>query len=119
MAIATAMISAPTAIHSSVSIPCSSFRYPTILFILSSSCAHRRLCGEACDGTALNCTRGPLFLAAMSRIEWLASPPSCGRLTTRLPLVRPHVWEAVALQRQHHGRHPIPWDPEPHGVRLG
>src|SRR5437870_2395099 len=117
--IQTATISAPTSIHSNVSMPCSSFRYPRTFFIPASSCAPRRLCGEACDGTALSCICDLLIPAAMSRIPWPASPPSCGRLTARLHLVRPHVWEPVALQRQHHGRHPIPRNPEPHGSRLG
>src|SRR5882724_2407216 len=116
--IPTATISAPTAIHSNVSMPCSSFRYPRTFFIPVSSCAPRRLCGEACVGTALNCTCDLLILAARSRIPWPASPPSCGRLTARLHLVRPHVWEPVTLQRQHHGRHPIPRDPKPHRSRL-
>src|SRR6266849_5229405 len=79
--------------------PCSSFRYPTIFFIPASSCAL-------------------LVPAARSRILSPASPPSCGRLTARLHLIRPHVCEPVALQGQHHGCHPIPRDPEPHGSRL-
>src|SRR6266849_7216179 len=98
--------------------PCSSFRYPTIFFIPASSCAHRVLCGEACDGAALNCACGLLVPAARSRILAPAAPPSCGRLTARLHLVRPHVCEPVALQGQYHGCHPIPRDPEPHGSRL-
>src|SRR5260370_2282725 len=72
---ATPPISAPTAIHSSVSMPCSSFRYPRTFFIPASSCAPRRLCGEACDGTALNCTCDLLIPRLGLESRGLPPPP--------------------------------------------
>src|SRR5260370_41310195 len=69
------MIRAPPGTHPTVSIPCSSFRYPTILFIPASSCAPRRLCGEACDGTALNCTCDLLIPLLGLESRGLRPPP--------------------------------------------
>src|SRR5229473_1802169 len=83
------MISAPTAIHSSVSMPCSSFRYPTIFFIPASSCAHRVLCGEACDGTTLD------FTFDLSSL--LLSLESCGLPPPPHPDVSPLGCTSYAL----------------------
>src|SRR6266852_5066332 len=83
------MISAPTAIHSRVSMPCSSFRYPTIFFIPASSCAHRVLCGEACDGTTLD------FTFDLSSL--LLSLESCGLPPPPHPDVSPLGCTSYAL----------------------
>src|SRR6266851_8627397 len=59
--------------------PCSSFRYPKTFFIPASSCAHRRSCGEACDGTALNCTCD--LLIPLLGLESRGPPPPLMRMS--------------------------------------
>src|SRR5262249_46485284 len=107
---ATPRMSAPIAIHSRVSMPRSSCRYPRILFITASPFSLTASWGEE------NMFTTSFFPPALS--ARLLSPLSLLHLLSRPYLVRPHVREAAALQSQNHRGHLIARNPEPNGSRL-
>src|SRR5438445_10419822 len=102
-------MSAPIAIHSRVSMPRSSLRYPRILFITALPFRSplpevRRVCSLL------------RFCRRRSVLGW--SPPLSLLHLFRGPyLVRPHVREAAALQSQNPRGHLIRRKPEPDGAR--
>src|SRR3989442_1693056 len=108
---ATPRMSAPIAIHSRVSMPRSSFRYPRILFITASPFSLTTFWGEESKLTAPFCCWRSVLARSLP-------PPSLLHVLTRPHLLRPHAREAAALQSQDHRRHLIPRNPEPNGSRL-
>src|SRR6185436_17382050 len=110
----TATISAPTTIHSSVSTPRSSLKYPISRFICCSFCSLVHcLSAEAYLPPYPSCQRGSLPTATFHP----ATRPSRHRVHIKA-LVRSNINESRALEPDHDFRETLVRDPEDHGISI-